>query len=314
MTFATSARDTALLGGEARAGGTDVQERRRSGRSSGPIVDISRLDELRGIAWQPDGSATLGALTAIETLWRDPVLAAAYPALAQTSGALATPQIRAVGTIGGNLAQHTRCWYYRNPAGSCYRSGGSSCPARDGDHHFHVVIDLGPCIAPHPSTLAVALLAYDASLELTQQGSVPIEAFLGDGTDPRRADTLRQGELIVAVNLPTPDREERAAYSRASSRRLADWALVECVARMTIRHGYIDTATLAVGGVAAVPLRLREVEAQLVSRPATAETCHQAAAVAARRCRPLPQTGYKVDLLVATLGDALTRCLPAVRA
>ncbi|MFD2356273.1 FAD binding domain-containing protein [Nonomuraea ferruginea] len=135
--------------GRLRAGGTDLM----SLPGTGPYVDLRDLPGPSGVTWQPDGSAHIGALTTIAEIARDERLRAAYPALTLTAGALATPQIRAVATIGGNLLQRNRCSYFRNPAFSCHQNGGDSCPARDGLGLYSAVIDTSPCVAP-PSVVS----------------------------------------------------------------------------------------------------------------------------------------------------------------
>ncbi|WP_461320452.1 FAD binding domain-containing protein [Bradyrhizobium elkanii] len=145
---------------EFRAAGTDLSERRRSGLSCGAIIDLG--PDTIGVVWNADGSARIGALTTIAAIASDPRLAEAYPGIAAAAQGLATPQIRHMATLGGNLAQRSRCWYFRNPQIACLKKGGADCPARSGNHLYHVTFDLGPCVAPHPSTMAMALLAYDA--------------------------------------------------------------------------------------------------------------------------------------------------------
>src|SRR5262249_23114033 len=125
---------------EFRAAGTDLSERRRSGVSRGPLIDIAASGE-RGISWGPDGAATIGSLTTIAAIASDARLAASYPGMAASAQGLATPQVRHLATLGGNLAQRSRCWYYRNPHIDCLKKGGSTCPARTGNHLYGVAFD-----------------------------------------------------------------------------------------------------------------------------------------------------------------------------
>lgn len=297
---ARAVRDT---GGELRAGGTDVMT-----RATRPPVDLLGIPALRGITWRPDGSARIGALTTIADLLADDRLTAAYPALAATAAAVATPQIRNAATVGGNLLQRNRCWYPRNSF-TCHQTGGDTCPAREGDHLHSAVIDQGPCIAPHPSSLAVALLTYAATAEVHDRAPLSIADLYGDGTDPTRDHRLEPTEVLQAVLLPAPT-PERAAYRRATARELAEWPLVEAATRLTFDGDTISTAAIAIGGVARTPLLLPEVAEALIGKPATEETLAAAADLAITRCSPLPQTTYKVPLLRATLIDALTACAP----
>ncbi|MFA1550242.1 xanthine dehydrogenase family protein subunit M [Actinomadura chokoriensis] len=297
---AGAVRDT---GGELRAGGTDVMT-----RATRPPVDLLGIPGLTGTAWRPDGSARIGALTTIADLLADERLTAAYPALAATAAAIATPQIRNAATVGGNLLQRNRCWYLRNPALTCHQTGGDTCPARGGAHLYSAVIDQGPCVAPHPSSLAAALLTYAATAEVHGRSPLGIAELYGDGGDPTRDHLLEPAEILQAVLLPAPTPTERAAYRRATARQMAEWPLVEAVARLTFDGDTVITAAVAVGGVARTPLLLPEVSEALLGKPATAETLAVAADLATARCSPLPQTAYKVALLRATLIDTLTAC------
>lgn len=295
-------------GGELRAGGTDVSARRRTGRATGPFVDLRGVPGLRGVEWLPDGSARIGALTTVAEVSADPRLRDAYPALTATAAGLATPQLRATGTVGGNLLQRNRCWYYRNPRFACYQTGGDGCPARAGLHLYSVVVDQGPCVAPHPSSIAMALLAYDAVVSVHGRDPLPIAEVYGDGTDPRRDHLLGPAEVLTSVTLPVPWPGEHAAYHRAIGRAEAEWPLVEAVARVTVgADGIVTSAGVAAGGVARTPLRLTEVETALTGVAATPESVRAAASLVAARCAPLRRTGYKVGLFRDTVLEVLER-------
>jgi xanthine dehydrogenase YagS FAD-binding subunit len=293
-------------GGELRAGGTDVSARHRAGIAAGPFVDLRGIPELHGIDWQ-HGSARIGALTTVAEVAGDAGLREKYPALTSTAGALATPQIRAAGTLGGNLLQRNRCWYYRNPRFSCFQTGGDSCPARTGLNLYSTIIDQGPCVAPHASSIAMALIGYDAVAVVHGSDRMPVRELYGDGSDPARDHLLVPGEVLAAVEMPAPLPGERAAYHRAISRFEAEWPLVESVARVTMNGPSITFASVAVGGVARTPLRLPEVAEALVGREATAEVLFAAASAALHRCAPLTQTAYKRNLLRDTVLEVLER-------
>jgi len=294
---------------EYRAGGTDLQQRLRSGVSAGPVVDLQGLSELKGIAWDQQGRARIGALTSIAALACDAKLVAAYPALARCAAELATPQIRSMATLGGNLLQRSRCWYFRHPAITCFKKGGEGCPARGGNHLFGSCFDLGGCVAPHPSTLGMALLAYEAHFETADGSLRPIAELYGDGSDARHDHQLGDQQLLAAVLMPLPATGERAAYCRAISRAGAEWPLAEAVVRLTTSAARIAFARVAVGGVAPVPLRRERVEQAMIGRPADGDTLRSAASHAADGARPLPMTGYKPGLLRATVLEALEHAL-----
>jgi xanthine dehydrogenase YagS FAD-binding subunit len=295
---------TATSAGEFRAAGTDLSERRRSGVSRGPLIDIlAKCDA--SIAWGANGAATIGASATIATIAADARVIAAYPGLAASAQGLATPQIRHLATLGGNLAQRSRCWYFRNPHLDCLKKGGSDCPARAGNHLYGVAFDLGPCVAPHPSTMAAALLAYDATILTDHRSGLSIPKLLGDGTNGRADHALAPGEMIRQIILPAPAAGERARYKRAISRTYAEWPLVELCARAVIADGVFNFARLAAGGIAPVPLRLATAEAALEGKPATAATIADAARLATSGARPLPMTAYKLDLLSGLVRDLL---------
>ncbi|MBI5322262.1 FAD binding domain-containing protein [Bradyrhizobium sp.] len=295
---------TMTAAGEFRAAGTDLSERRRTGVSKGPVVDLV-LPGDDGIVWGADGAATIGAFATIATIAADTRIKDAYPGVAATALGLATPQIRHLATLGGNLAQRSRCWYYRNPHIACLKKGGSDCPARAGNHLYGVAFDLGPCVAPHPSSMAAALLAYEATVSTDRRKALSIAELLGNGSDGRADHALQAGETIRSIVLPTPLQGERALYKRAISRSYAEWPLVEICARAVIADGAFRFVRIAAGGIAPVPLRLQAAEAALEGRPPTEATIANAAKLAATGAKPLPMTGYKLDLLDGLVRDLL---------
>lgn len=305
LEFPTSIAAAGGRPGDIRAGGTDLQERRHLRLARGGVVDLRDLPGLDAIEARAPGFH-VGALTRIAALAEHGEMIKNYPGLAQAAGGLATPEIRNRATVGGNLLQQVRCWYYRQPNANCLRAGGSGCPARTGDHLYHVCFDRGPCVAPHPSTLATALLAYEARVQVAGGAEHTIEALYGDGSDPRPS-TLAAGTLVTGVVLPAPVAGEKAAYVRAISRARAEWPLVEVVVRLGIEGDTIRTARVTLGGVAPVPLRAVDVERALTGAPATAATIVAASRAAATGAKPLPMTAYKLDLLPGTVLEALEK-------
>jgi xanthine dehydrogenase YagS FAD-binding subunit len=297
----TSATMTAFSqAAEFRAAGTDLSERRRSGVSTGSLIDIAGTRDTSGIAWGADGAARIAAIGA------DARIAQAYPGLAAAALGLATPQVRHLATLGGNLAQRSRCWYFRNPHIDCLKKGGADCPARTGNHLYGTAFDLGPCVAVHPSTMAAALLAYEAKVDTDQRRALSIGELLGDGSSA--ADhALAPGEMIASIALLAPVASERALYKRAISRTHAEWPLVEVCIRAVVSEGSFQFIRIAAGGIAPVPLRLTAAEAALQGKPANAATIAQAARAATTGAKPLPMTGYKLDLLIGVVQDLLER-------
>ncbi len=308
IVFPTDLQQATTSDGTIRAGGTDLMERRHALAGS-DIVDLRDVEDARAIDPAPGGGVRIGALVTIATVAADDTVRAGYPGFAQAAGGLATPQIRAVGTIGGNLLQRTRCWYFRSPEAQCLKKGGSTCYARAGDHLWHACFDLSPCAAVHASTLGMALLAYDAGVEVVGAPIATVAELLGDGGDPMRDNTLPPHAVLRAVTLPPATAGERSAYMRAISRARAEWPLVEVLARIGVQGDAIAWAKVAVGGVANVPLRLAELEAALVGVPAQPEALAAKAVLASKGATPLPMTGYKLPLLEAAVADALERAL-----
>lgn len=295
--------------GEFRAGGTDLQERLRShaGEPGGrAIVDLRDITGLDGIELAETG-ARIGALVRIADVGAHPGLQASYRALTLPAQTLATPQIRSMATMGGALCQRTRCAYYRHPDLACPKKGNAdSCPSRQGFHELGVCFDFGPCVYPHPSSVACALLTYDAEVEVAGRGRLSIAELYGDGSDPTRDHMLEPGELITRVILPPADADDRVSYVRLSGRRWAEWPLVEVAVRLVMAGDTIRRARVGVGGVANIPFRLTECEGELEGRAVTAELFERAAGRSTERAEPLPQTAYKVHMVEAAVLEALT--------
>lgn len=311
IVFPTTPEEALAAEGSYRAGGTELQERRRLPGMGGDLVDLRDTEGLRGLKFGEGGELRIGAKRRMAEIGAHPELRAKYPGFAEAIGGLATPQIRAVGTMAGNLLQRTRCWYFRAPETGtrCFKRGGSMCSARRGDHLFHACFDLGACVSVHPSTIGMAMLAYDGLVDVAPGGLRPVSALYGDGTDPRRDHRLEDGALITALVLPAPRAGEHSAYFRAISRARAEWPLVEALVRLVVEDGVVREAAIGLGGVAPVPLRATAAEATLVGKAADPDVLAVAATAATQGASPLPMTGYKVDLVRGTVLETLERAL-----
>ncbi|MEG3629618.1 FAD binding domain-containing protein [Streptomyces poriticola] len=293
------------------AGGTDLVTLMRDGvRAPAHVVDIADLpwDE---VVWQPDGGVRIGALCRNAPL--DPRLRQSYPLLAQALASGASPQIRTMASFGGNLLQATRCPYFRMPEFPCNRRDpGSGCAAADGgDSSRHAVFGAtGSCVAVHPSDLAVALRALDATVHLvgpSGRRSIPVgELHRLPGGAPHREHALRRGELIESVQLPPQPEGRRSRYLKFRDRASFAFALVSVAVAVDVHGGGVRRARIALGGVAAKPWRSVAAERALTGRPLDPETIDAAARAAARRARPLPGNAYKVELIRRCVRRALT--------
>ncbi|HEY7093893.1 MAG TPA: xanthine dehydrogenase family protein subunit M [Ktedonobacterales bacterium] len=304
---ATSAEDAradlnAQRDGEARfiAGGTDLLTLMKAGLVAPTrLIDLKPLTHLRGIRRQPDGATSIGALTTLANIERDPGIASAFPMLMQAIRDAATPQLRAMATIGGNLLQQYRCWYYREGL-NCWLAGGDECFAREGQNQYHAIFQNGPCVAAHPSDLAPALIALDATVTIQRQSGereTLVEDLLIAPTNDRRvAHTLGQGEIITRINIPAPSPAARGVYLKAMERQAWSFALASVAARLTLEGDTVREAWIVLGGVANTPQRAREAEAALIGQPITSELAARAAALAVQGVTPLTLNGYKVRL------------------
>lgn len=296
--------------GELRAGGTDLTHRRHRGLGAGgDIVDLRECSGLSLLGQREEGFV-IGARVRIADIARDPDVQRRYPGVAQAAGSLATPQIRAVATLGGNLLQHVRCPYYRAPELDCLRKGGTVCLARIGAHENHVIFEQSPSAAPSASTLGVALLAQDALVWVEGRDQpLTVDELYNTGANPKAHHSLGDSAVLTLVVLPPPFDGEQAAYFRSIHRLRAEWPIVECSARLGVSGGRITAASIAVGAVANAPMRLPRVAQALIGQPATAETVAAAASLAVEGATPMPQTRWKVDVLRTTVQTTLEQAL-----
>lgn len=303
-TIAKTLSEAQAAKGEIRAGGTDLMDRLRHGLATKPIVDIAQVPGIDQIEMGPNGACTIGALVTVDEIANSAAILENALGLAKAAGALANPQIRRAATLGGALLQRNRCWYYRHPDMACYKKGGNSCPMREGNHQFGVCIDLGPCVAPHPSTLGMALLAYDAEVEIFGKGRRKVAELYGDGTFTKSDHLLEEGDVLTHVHFMGLMGD--AAYFRSISRAQAEWPLVEVLAiGDTSTGGFMHKARVVIGGVANIPLALPKIDAFLNGNVPTMERIMEAGRMAAEMGKPLPNTAYKVELIEKTIVTAL---------
>jgi xanthine dehydrogenase YagS FAD-binding subunit len=288
--------------GETRfiAGGTDLLTLMKADLvAPARLIDLKTLAYLRDIKRQPDGSTSIGALTSLADIERDSSIASAFPMLMQAIRDAATPQLRAMATIGGNLLQQYRCWYYRDGL-NCWLAGGDECFAREGQNQHHIIFQQGSCAATHPSDLAPALIALDATVTIQSQASereILVEGLLAAPTNDRRvAHILGQGEIITRINIPAHTTGASGVYLKAMDRQTWSFALASVAARLTLEENTVREARIILGGVANTPWRAREAEAALVGQTMTNELATQAAALAVQGATPLTLNGYKVRL------------------
>jgi xanthine dehydrogenase YagS FAD-binding subunit len=292
------------------AGGTDLLTLMK-GEIVAPdrLVDIKRLTDLTDEIAVTDGALEIGALATLAEIETDPFVTRLAPALAQAAGLAATPQLRHMATLGGNLLQRPRCWYFRNAQIPCWLKGGDDCPARDGENQLHALFAESPCVAVHPSDPATALAALDAGIVVrgpSGERVIPVERFFQAPDDGRRTEnTLGRDELITAVRIPTQPDGARSTYLKAMDRKVWAFALVGVAASIAVTDGAISHARIVLGGVANTPRRSQVAERALIgSKPAEA-TFTRAADIALADAQPLQHNGYKLQLARALLRRGL---------
>ena len=310
-TPSTIQQAVSALGANSRAlaGGTDLLTLMKADIAAPErLVNVKMLLP-RGIEARPEG-LEIGALTTLAEVEQHPVIAAGYSALAQAAALAASPQIRNLATIGGNLLQRPRCWYYRNARIDCWLKGGADCPAREGENRNHAILGGGPCYAVHPSDLAAALLAFDAALWVHGRGgerAIELADFFALPAPERRTETvLSPDELVLKLRLPPHPEETRSGYLKAMDRKAWAFALagVACVLRLSGRK--IAHARIVLSGVAPIPWRARAAERELQGAMASPDRFAAAAAAAVQEAVPLRHNGYKVPLTKALVRQALT--------
>ena len=293
------------------AGGTDLLGCLRDGVfSAGKVVSISGLTGLRGIKAVPGGGLRIGALATLTEIAAHPGIQKDYPALAQAAASAASPQLRNQGTLGGNLCQRPRCWYFRGDF-HCARKGGDLCYAAEGENEYHCIFGGEICFIVHPSDTAPALVALEATFRISGpkgQRSVPAgKFFVLPGQDRTRENVLQAGEIITEVILPAPLTGGRGGYFKARSRATWDFALAGVASSLQLEGDAVKRARLVLSGVAPAPWHASAAEQELVGHKLDADAIARAAAASVRDASPLSNNGYKVTLLRGTVEEALSR-------
>lgn len=292
-----------------KAGGVDLLDLMKQGVAAPRcLVDISRIGELEGVSQAADGSVRIGALTTLAELAGSPLIRQNYPALSQAAAGPASPQIRNRATLGGNLLQRPRCWYFRSASYHCTRKGGAHCFAFEGDNRYHAVFGNHGCAIVHPSTPATPLVAYGGSVEMTdargRRRQIALEDFfLLPEADPHRENSLAAQEILTAVHLPAHVGGRHASYLQVAEKAAFDWPLAAVAAVLDLdRTGRCRRANIILGAVAPVPWRSAAAETALGGSEITPEAARAAARAAVAGAAPLSRNGYKLSLV-----DALVR-------
>jgi len=284
------------------AGGLDsmdwLKDRLRKPRV---VVDLSQVKELHGIK-EAGGGLEIGAMTTLTEVVKHPVVREKYSILMQAAELVASPQIRNQGTIGGNVSQDTRCWYYRG-GWNCYRAGGNICYADTPTaiNREHAIFDADRCVAVNPSDTAPALVALDAQMVIRgAKGERVVNAedyWIGPGIDITRMNVLAPSELLVAIRIPATMAGAQFYFEKVRDRQVWDFPLVNVASAIKANGDTIGEMRLVVNAVAATPRRLKQVEAAVAGKPRNEETAKMAGDLAVQGAAVLKHNGYKVPLM-----------------
>jgi len=273
------------------------------------VVSITSLKQLKGIAAQPDGSIKIGALTSPAEIAASKAVAAKYAALAQAAAAVGTPQIREQGTIGGNVCQRPRCWYFRNSDIQCLKKGGTMCYAVTGENQYHAIFGGGPCFFVHPSDIAVALTALQAQISIagpTGNKAVKIENFfISPKKNVAKENMLLPGEIVTDIRIPPVSGTTKSSFRKIAARGSWDSALVSVAVALEIETDGARSVRIALGGVGPYPWRVEAAEKMIVGKKLDSTVAAAAAEAAVSGAMPLRDNAYKLDMIRGAIEESL---------
>ena len=300
-----------LAKGNARihAGGTDLLGCLHDGVfPAEKVVSISRIEALRGIERLGDGSVRIGALVSVSEVANNSLLQSRYPALVQAAREVASPQLRNQGTIGGNLCQKPRCWYYRGDF-HCARKGGDMCFAVGGENQYHCILGGSGCVIVHPSDMAPALVAHEAQVVIASaKGArkVPVEKFFVLPEQSITRETiLKAGEVVTEVILPLPPQGLRSSYRKVRARGSWDFALAGVALALRMSGGKVAGARIVLSGAAPIPWRCTDAEKVITGQALNEAVIARVADAALKGAQPLGNNEYKIDLFKGLIAEEL---------
>ena len=296
------------------AGGTDLLDMLKE-RLIEPkrVINIKNIKDLHGIK---NGSGLeLGALTTITEIAADPHIQKKYSVLAQAAESIATPQLRNMGTIGGNLCQRPRCWYYRGRQYPCLKKGGAKCYAAEGWNQYHAILGGGPSYIVHPSDAAPALQALGALLKVfgpSGSDEIPLEEFFELPIDNLRGENVLQAnEIITHISIPEPAAGTRSTFLKFREKQSMDFAISSVAAILQMQGNRVKSADIVLGGVAPIPWRAKDAEAELQGKALSSETIEKAATAAVAGATPMAHNSYKIQLTQNLVRRALQQLAKA---
>jgi len=311
---------TAYLAQEKRqvmimAGGTDLLgELKEELAEPDVVVDLRTIPNLAYIK-KDEGAVRIGAMTTVAELGEDPMVKQDYPVLHQAANSVGSPQLRNMGTVGGNLCQRPRCWYYRDAQVVCRKKGGSKCFAFKGRNRYHAIFGGGMCYIVYPSDLAPALATLNAELIINSprgEKTVPLSDFYAPpSVNVHKENILGRDEIVLEIKIPLAKKDERSAYTKFIERGSWDFAVVSAAVAGTVSGKTFRDMRIVLGGVAPIPWRLQKVEEALKGKNLTEDLVKLAAREALKEAKPLEENAYKKDLIEVVLARTVMSLLPA---
>ncbi len=274
------------------------------------LIDLNGIESMRGIRETADG-IEIGALVTLTELANNALIKERYSLLSSAAGRVASPQIRNIGTLGGNVAQDVRCWYYRRGL-NCYRAGGNLCYADtpEGQNREHALFGASRCVAVTPSDTAPALVALEAQMVIRNASGERVVAaedfFIGPDVDIRHTTVLRAGDVLTAVRIPAKWANAEFYFEKVADRNVWDFALVSIAAAMKVTNGTIEESRMVAGAVECTPRRLTSVEQAIRGRARNQETAEAVASLASQGAKPLNYNHFKMPLMDNLVKRALT--------
>jgi xanthine dehydrogenase YagS FAD-binding subunit len=270
------------------------------------IKTIAGLDFLREEA----GVLRIGALNPLEDIGKEPLIREKYAALAQAAGRTASPHLREMGTLGGNLCQDIRCWYYRNPSNRfpCLRKGGGRCYAIEGDNRYHSIMGgsvEGGCYAVHPSDTAPALIALNAGV-MTSKRMINLDDFFQ--VDVVKTTVLDSDELVTEIHVPEPPTGSRSAFLKFAIRKSIDFPIVNCAAMITSSKGKVTAARICLNAIAVKPYRAVRAEDMILKKRIDEKMAEAAGNAAMSEAIPMKHNGYMVQIARVLVKRAILAC------
>ncbi len=292
-----------------KAGGVDLLDLMKDG-----IVNPKRLVNLRNVQGldqitEDTQGLHLGPLVTLSQIEEHPIIRKKYAAISEAAGRAATPQIRNMATVGGNLVQRPHCWYFRSEDFHCRKKGGKHCFAQDGENEYHAIFDNRTCAIVHPSGLAVPLVAMDARIEITsKKGKRDVrleEFFTSPDHDVMRENIIQSDELITGITVPLTD--ARTAYYKQGEKESFDWPIADVAVALSMRGSNCGKASIVLGAAAPYPYRVKAAEAKLNNAVISEDTARAAAREAMTNATPLANNGYKIPIFEAIIRRTILR-------